>query len=666
MVERHREHDSEQRYLYAARAALDTAIAHVDELRLGALADKDNVDARALTANLTGRLMRLRDAGRQAVCFARLDDEAEETLYIGRSHIADTQQAALVIDWRARAAEPFYRATALDPMGCVLRRQFVLDGDEIVEIYDTDLTDPDSAGGIPDPLLAEINRARTGSMREIVATIQTEQDTVVRAPLDTTLVVQGGPGTGKTAVGLHRAAYLLFEHRERLHREGVLIVGPNRRFLAYISDVLPSLGERASRQIVPGDLGDIALPDSGPLDPELRRLAGDLRIATALRGFLAAQPTPPETDVRIRTDLGSATIEADSAAAHLASILAEHDRTGPARETWLSRIIADLLDQARRRSVGLAATASEFGAAVRRTDTFRSFAKQHWPELKAVPAVRAFWRTVTVDPTHLTDAGFTPSEIAVLQSRPPRQKLTEIDRPIIDEASWQSGKRFVDYGHVIVDEAQDLSPLALRMVARRARKHSLTILGDVAQCGADWAYVDWQLPLAALASDTTPIELAELTVGYRVPDEFIALANALLPAIAPDLAPTSSVRPAAQPAQWRHVAATELDALVAQTARDQTQRWSTTGVIVADSHLDHLQALLAQTAGCDVLTPRQAKGLEFDAVIIVEPALMHDPQTNWRPLFVALTRAVQHLTLLTTQPLPAPLARRLRPLRNAG
>lgn len=657
MEQQHPEHDAEQAYIVEARRALDASVAHVEALLVGAKEDRHNPDAQALAANLTGRVQRLRDAGAQAACFARLDDEDDETFYIGRQHIADDDQNALVIDWRARAAEPFYRATALHPMGVELRRQFVLEGDDLIEIYDTDLTDPDAAAGIPDPLLAEINRARTGSMREIVATIQAEQDRIVRAPLDRTLVVQGGPGTGKTAVGLHRAAYLLFEHRELLSREGVLVVGPNRRFLDYIADVLPSLGERSSRQVVPSDLGDIELPADDGLGIEHRRLAGDPRMVPLIRRHLEAALTEPSEDVRVRSDAGSATLSASAARAHMGDVLREFDRIGPARETWMSRMISDLRDDIRSRSVGgPTVTASDFGRAVRKSPTFRDFVKHHWPEAKPQPTVRALWRDTVRDDALLREIGFDADEVRELQSRPPRRALSEIDRPLIDEASFQLGQRFVDYGHVILDEAQDLSPMALRMVARRAKGQSFTILGDVAQCSGQWMYEDWDLPLASLGTSDAPVELAELTVGYRVPDEFIALANAVLPEIGDTLRPTTSVRPAASPPAWEQVSDDSLIERVAQRAAEADQRWATVAVVDADpDRRAALSSALGSQSSVDVLSPLEAKGLEFDGVIVVEPASMHEPFRSWRPLFVAVTRAVQHLELVGSRPLPAQL-----------
>ena len=236
----------------------------------------------------------------------RRGEQREEIWYIGRRHIEDDQHDPVVVDWRAPVAAPFYRATGADPLGVTLRRRFTFEpgehgrSTEITAYLDEHLDDPDAgdvAGGIPDPVLAEIGAARTGAMREIVATIQAEQDIVIRAPMDQVLIVQGGPGTGKTAVALHRAAYLMFEHRRRLSREGVLVVGPNRAFLDYISHVLPSLGERSVRQCTVADLCLPKVEITGTDDPEMARSKGSGAMLDLLAAAALETITPPAEDV---------------------------------------------------------------------------------------------------------------------------------------------------------------------------------------------------------------------------------------------------------------------------------------------------------------------------------------------------------------------------------
>ncbi|HEX9258451.1 MAG TPA: hypothetical protein VF855_02870, partial [Acidimicrobiales bacterium] len=234
--------------------------------------------------------------------FGRIDTDAGERFRIGRRHIEDGQHEPVVVDWRAPVAAPFYRATLQDPFGLRLRRRYSLKSGELIGYNDEHLDNPsgdEAVGGIPDPVLAEIGAARTGAMREIVATIQAEQDLVIRSPIDQTLVVQGGPGTGKTAVGLHRAAYLLFEHRFRLMREGVLVVGPNRVFLDYIAGVLPSLGERYVEQRAVPDLVLPRLEVGGTDTPEATALKGDARWVTVVERAARARLRPPQDDMVI-------------------------------------------------------------------------------------------------------------------------------------------------------------------------------------------------------------------------------------------------------------------------------------------------------------------------------------------------------------------------------
>ena len=233
--------------------------------------------------------------------FGRIDEEGGPRWYVGRRHIEDEQHDPVVVDWRAAVAAPFYRATVHDPLGLRMRRRFTLAQGELTAYLDEHLDDPqaaDVAGGIPDPVLAEIGAARTGEMREIVATIQAEQDHIIRAPLDRAVIVQGGPGTGKTAVGLHRAAYLLFEHRRQLSRDGVLVVGPNRVFLDYIANVLPSLGERSVQQRTIGDLAVPRVEVTAEDSVAAARVKGAAVMATVIERAALAQLTVPAEPVR--------------------------------------------------------------------------------------------------------------------------------------------------------------------------------------------------------------------------------------------------------------------------------------------------------------------------------------------------------------------------------
>ena len=242
----HPELDLEQAYLDRAYAHLSRMRERTKQAASITESAAQAVDSSIAQAHLHARLRTL-DTDVDGLTFGRLDAEDGDTWYVGRRHVEDERGDPVVVDWRAPVSTPFYRATAADPMELRRRRRFLMTARQVDDLFDEVFDDPDSVdaahhGGIPDPLLAELERSRTGEMRDIVATIAAEQDVVIRAPIDTCLVVQGGPGTGKTAVGLHRAAFLLFEHREQLDKEGVLVVGPNPLFLRYIAQVLPSLG----------------------------------------------------------------------------------------------------------------------------------------------------------------------------------------------------------------------------------------------------------------------------------------------------------------------------------------------------------------------------------------------------------------------------------------
>jgi DNA helicase IV len=294
--------DRERERLAFARAARDRMIDRLERVDPQSAADEFTAEYVEVTVEEALEDLRAPGAGH---FFGRIDTapgsrHGSERWYIGRRHIEDDRHDPVVVDWRAPIAAPFYRATAADPLGVDLRRRFTLDAGDLTAYLDEHLDDPDAAdvaGGIPDPVLAEIGAERTGAMREIVATIQAEQDVVIRAPIDQVLVVQGGPGTGKTAVALHRAAYLLFEHRRRLARDGVLVIGPNRAFLDYVANVLPSLGERSVRQCTVLDLCLPKVDVTAEDEPDTARAKGDVAMLDSLERVALAAIEPPEHDV---------------------------------------------------------------------------------------------------------------------------------------------------------------------------------------------------------------------------------------------------------------------------------------------------------------------------------------------------------------------------------
>ena len=327
----HPDVDAEQAYLdeaYRCLAAMRDQTARTAAIADGAAQAVDSAIAQQHLAHRLGTL----DVDVPGLSFGRLDGEDGGRWYVGRRHVEDDRGDPVVVDWRADVAVPFYRATAVDPLGLRRRRRFMMTGRRLDDLVDEVFDDPDSVdaahhGGIPDPLLAELERERTGEMRDIVATIAAEQDEVIRAPLATCLVVQGGPGTGKTAVGLHRAAFLLYEHRRELDAAGVLVVGPNPIFLRYIAQVLPSLGETAVRQTtLERLLAGTAYRRRGGDGDDTARLKGDARLAAVLARAVTTSVQPPDTRLEAVTTWGTIRLDADSVFEAVADV---HDRGVP-------------------------------------------------------------------------------------------------------------------------------------------------------------------------------------------------------------------------------------------------------------------------------------------------------------------------------------------------
>ena len=329
-----------------------------------------------------------------ALCFGRIDRSSREQSYIGRRQIEDEDGEPLVADWRAPVAIPFYRATVADPMGLSQRRRFLIEARSIVDLFDENLAHPtgaDAGAYVPDPLLAEVARGRTGQMRDIVATIQAEQDVIIRAPLDSCIVVQGGPGTGKTAVGLHRAAYLLYEHRSVLERERLLIVGPNRIFLRYISQVLPSLGEVAATQVtlegVAGARHRLGPPDASVV----ARLKGDRRMAQVVRRTIVDQMRPPTADVQIPTSFGRVTLPADEVAAIVTNALAQSKRFHDGRHVARERLVKLAWTMHASKLTTNVTRQDVFEDDVRSSTAFKTLLYKTWPTVTAQGALRRLY-----------------------------------------------------------------------------------------------------------------------------------------------------------------------------------------------------------------------------------------------------------------------------------
>jgi DNA helicase IV len=661
--------EAEQRHLRDSRAGLRLMREQVLALKVQA---PDPVSAAYLEAQLYYRAKALVDDPATPLFFGRLDVTEPDVArhYIGRRHVHDGAGDPLVLDWRAVVSRAFYKASPREPMGVVMRRRFGFADGELTAFEDERLDDPRAAHGRSRILTDEIERPRVGPMRDIVATIQPDQDDLVRADLSQTLCIQGAPGTGKTAVGLHRAAYLLYAFRERLARSGVLVIGPNRAFLGYIGDVLPALGELDVRQLTLEEL--VAhVPIRGTDDETAARIKGDARMAEILaRALWSHVREAPEHGLMLARGSRRYRLPGYRIAQMADNLRSRELRYGSARALLPRSIAAAICTQIEADGT---ATDDRTENAIARSREVRTYVDEVWPKVDAIALVG---RLLT-DPPFLAEAAgglLTDSEQqALLVDRPARGprglRWSVADAVLIDEAS-DLLERTKGFGHVILDEAQDLSPMQYRAVGRRCTLSSATVLGDIAQGTTPWATEGWSAALDHLGKPDGHVQ--ELTAGYRVPRQIIEFASRLLPHVAPGLAAATSVRQAAGALALRTSAPSTRDfgaELVAVCAAALEEPGSV-GVISADRRANAITKALrvsgldAEIVGAEGLTTRLsvvpatlAKGLEFDHVVVVEPAEIVASETRGlRRLYVVLTRAVTTLTVLHAQPLPAELA----------
>ncbi|EWM11267.1 AAA family ATPase [Kutzneria sp. 744] len=482
---------------------------------------------------LEWRADQLRDANESPLFFGRIDGPEPKPCYIGRRYVSDERDEPVVIDWRTDMAARFYRASPSDRMDVTRRRRFGFDGVTLTSFDDEPLTEDT---GLSRLVIAEIERTHYGPMRDIVATIQPDQDEIVRTELASTLIVQGGPGTGKTAVGLHRAAYLLYEH-SRLRREGVLVVGPNDTFVRYISRVLPTLGES---QVVHSSVDGLVADRKKTVveAPEIAALKGDARMAEVLRRAVWSGLRLPADDVVVRETSPYVRITPYAVTELCSDLIDRQVPLARAREHLLERAVSQV-----RRSLEERGHALTDGEAKRllRAKSLRDLANSVWPNV--TPAQVLFTLLSDADALHrAADGVLTDEEQAsllwpVIPVSAGRAKWSPADRFLIDEIAGLMNPPD-RYGHVVIDEAQDLSPIQLRAIMRRCAG-SATLLGDMAQRTTPWAAGSWEAVAAHLGVTT---DLVRLTTSFRVPREIIEVANALLPAIADDLPPTVSGR----------------------------------------------------------------------------------------------------------------------------
>ena len=661
---------AEQDYLEGAMTSLAAMRERAERLLYDLIA-AGNPDLDYVAA-LSRRVALLAESPRPLL-FGRIDEENGATWHIGRRHVEDKKADPVVVDWRAPVAVPFYRASAREPLGLVRRRQIMVDRRSVVAVADDLFDGTDNETGTTrlrggDALLAELERARTGEMLDIVATIQAEQDEIIRAPLDQLLTVQGGPGTGKTAVGLHRAAFLLYNHPS-LSRDGVLVLGPSRAFLRYIAQVLPSLGEEAVVQTTVTDVAPKAkVRVHEPM--EIRRLKGDLRMAELLRRALEGRRNTLDHDVSLRVRFARATLSAQRVNELVRSITT---RPGPYKAGRLA-LRARLVSEARRvfRSSGrFGADEPWFERELTATEEFGTLLDTLWPTVSPAALVRDLLASANQLERYASDL-LQPSEWPQLL----RKKAASVsgttwsidDLALLDEASFLTGGRTRSYGHVVVDEAQDLTPMQFRMIARRAPTGSVTVLGDLAQATGPWSYGDWTEVREILERGSAQPQHAELTLGYRAPGRVLELASRLLPVAAPGVAPTSSIRQGRTEPTIRSVPPAEASSASLAEAYALMAEHALIAVIAPDELVPELVRLArrhdevgqlerdAMSRPVTIVPAPAAKGLEFDAVVVVEPARIAGADSRGlRLLYVAMTRPIQHLSVVHGLPLPGPL-----------
>jgi DNA helicase IV len=632
----------------------------------------DPISAEHLARTLHLRAASLQDDPSSTLFFGRIDTDAAERWYVGRRHVADEHGDPLVIDWRAEMSTAFYRASRSQPLGVVLRRRFGLDRGRITAYEDEHLQDR-SEHDIRSQILAEeIERPRVGPMRDIVATIQPEQDQIVRAGADQTVCVQGAPGTGKTAVGLHRAAWLLYAFRDRLARSGVLVIGPNRAFLEHIGAVLPALGEVAVGHTTIEELVG-SVPTRGHDRTETAVLKGDARLADVLRRAVWSQVRPATEALVVPRGSRKWRVPAYEVSELVDELRGRGVRYDAARQMLPQRLAHAVLLQMERAGDSPDDRVQD---TVARSAVVKRYAAGLWPALDP----KAVLFGLLSDPDGLArhaDGILTEAEQAVLLwTSPPKSKggarWSRADAVLLDELADHL-QRTPSLGHVVLDEAQDLSPMQLRAVGRRCSTGAATILGDIAQGTTPWATNSWAESLGHLGKAGAHIEV--LDRGFRVPASVIEYAARLLPHMAAGLGTPVSVRENPGRLDLLAVADGEVLDQTAKVVAVEREEPGSIGVIAPDAMVAEVSkrlrhngiehGVLGQDHGdidhqVDVVPASVAKGLEFDRVVVVEPAEIAaaepDERTGLRRLYVVLTRAVSALTVVHAEPLPDALS----------
>lgn len=728
---------AEQRHVDRAYARLEELRSGVASLaeeviglgRGGSLADRVDRDARVQLS--LGRRAAL-SIGDRPLCFGRLDMDGQEQLHIGRLGMSDEAGEPLIVDWRAPVAEAFYRATSADRRGVVRRRHIRMKGRRVVGVDDELLArngSGSSSGLVGEAaLLSSLEQSRTGRMGDIVATIQAEQDTAIRAPLPGVLVVQGGPGTGKTAVALHRAAYLLYAHHFPLASQGVLVVGPNPVFCRYVGDVLPGLGETGVRLSTPADLVSAPAGAEMAADPvEVAAAKADLAMANNLLQVVRSHQRPLDQVAHVGYSIHRLAVTPADSARLVASAGAEPTyRAGRAKlEGLLLGYLWRRVQQADRRATrsGLARRPTLGRTRVidrlRRSAEVRALADWMWPDLTPESVVHEALQAAGIEPSsgwsehdlalldeaaaligppattrrrrrphastlddalertlsslgHLPECPSCRSDLSLSvgrwQCEHPMCRKTWRTEQVMSPEAFQQVREIIErvsdthheveaetptsetFGHVIVDEAQDLTPMQWRMIARRCPTGSMTLVGDLGQAKHPWSAHSWS-GVCAWAAPHASHRVLELTINYRTPEEVMRLAASVLAAVAPDLQPPMAVRSCGQDPV---VTVTSPDRL-AESAREAARGEvavvapGKVAIIHPPGGVDDVDADVLERAVAE-LDVERAKGLEFDSVVVMEPAAHSAGQ-----LYVALTRTTRRLVLVHSLPLPAGL-----------
>lgn len=722
------------------QAVVDVLYRRLDELRSRTRSDLEQV--RRGSAGGTHQARSERDAYatmyedrlaqlygvEERLCFGRLDLQTGPPRYIGRIGLVDDDQNRLLVDWRAEASTPFYQATAAHPLGVVRRRHLQTRGRQVLsvedEVLDLDRIGEDTPLAGEGALLAAVNAQRTGRMGDIVGTIQAEQDAVIRSALDGVLVVEGGPGTGKTAVALHRAAYLLYGDRDRLSRAGVLVVGPTPVFMRYIEQVLPALGETGVVMLTAGRL--VPGVDATERDPApVAALKGDLRMAEAIARAVRDRQRVPARSITLTMDgrtlritPGMVRSAQDKARrtgkphnqarvtfvkdllGHLATRLA--DQLGGLDEHDRQALISDLRDHIDvRREINLLWMPLTEQRVVSRLLADRDRLAHAAPWLTADQVgllLRPVDAPFTVDDVPLLDEAAellgedeAAKEAQAARAAAERRELTSYARQVLamtGSSGLVSADQMVDgfagpgsdlttaeravadrtwaFGHVVVDEAQELSPMMWRLLGRRNPTRSMTVVGDLAQTNAAAGADSWGQVLAPLVQDRW--RRATLTVSYRTPAQIMDIAAAILARTGLDAAVPRSVRRGDWPPTAARVDPAGLSEQLTKDVRRMVAevRGGRVAVLAVPGRVEELAGVLRAELGEDVgtgptaldrpvavLGVPEAKGLEFDAVLVVEPAEIIDAGPRGiNDLYVAVTRPTQQLHVVHARDLP--------------